>query len=208
MAHKFYLAVLLTLGTSVSAQTPSPAEIAAMVDERVSALNPYAELLNDPDPERSLAALQIMLESGDTALTRMALEFGLLSPNPVVRRSAVEAYLKSGPMLSLTFDGGDDPDANFTSTIRGSYSGSTEPDNTGYWKIKVGEFSAEQGCYMHANARNGCFVTVNSDGVYFTHDQYNLLAARTNVTDEGVLKGFAKIYQVAEPVPLTVQLID
>ncbi len=208
MAYRFLLPILLAIGTSVGAQTPSPEEIAAMIDERVAALNPYAELLNDPDPERSLAAMQIMMESGDAKLTRMALEFGLLSPNPVVRRSAVEAYLKSGPILTLKFDGGDDPDANFTSTIRGNYSGATEPDNTGYWKIKVGEYSAEEGCYLHANARSGCFVTVNSDGVYFTHDQYELLAARTDVTEEGLLKGFAKIYQVAEPVPLTVQLID
>ncbi|MBI6630811.1 hypothetical protein [Pontibaca salina] len=208
MLRKTYATLLFVLATSVAAQTPTPEEIAALVDQRVSALNPYGELLNDPDPERSLAAMQIMLESGNAELTRMALEFGLLSPNPVVRRAAVEAHLKSGPTLTLKFEGGDDPDPNFTSTVVGYYSGSTEPGNQGYWKIKVGEYSADDGCYLHVNARSGCFVTVNSDGVYFTHDQYKMLAARTDVTDEGLLKGFAKIYKVAEPVPLTVQLID
>ncbi|MBK0328408.1 hypothetical protein I5535_14050 [Rhodobacteraceae bacterium F11138] len=208
MAQKFYLALLFTIGTSVGAQTPTPEEIAAMVDKRVSERNPYAELLNDPDPQRSLAAMQIMLEGGDADLRRMALEFGVLSPNPVVRRSAVESYLKSGPVLTLKFEGGDDPGANYSSTVQGYYSGSTEPGNIGYWKIQVGEFSPESGCYLHVNARAGCFVTVNSNGVYLTHDQYDLLAARTNVNDAGLLEGYAKIYQVADPIPVTVQLID
>lgn len=44
-----------------------------MVDQQMSNLNPYQELLNNPDPARSLAAMKVMLESGDEALVRMAL---------------------------------------------------------------------------------------------------------------------------------------
>ena len=34
-----------------------------MLDEQKSTPNPYAELLNDPDPARSSGAMKIMMES-------------------------------------------------------------------------------------------------------------------------------------------------
>ena len=97
MKRLFLAATLIPLATIATAQTLTPEEISALVDKRMKELNPYQNLLNDPDPDRSLAAMQIMMESGDPDLTRMALEFGLLSPNPSVKRIAFEAWLSTGP---------------------------------------------------------------------------------------------------------------
>ena len=63
-----------------------------MVDERHRrARTPRGAHLNDPDAERSIAAMEIMFKSGNPTLTRMALEIRASVHNPTVRRIAVES---------------------------------------------------------------------------------------------------------------------
>lgn len=98
-------ALVMGIVAGATAQSLTPEQLQAMIDQRVNQQNPYQTLLADPDPERSLAAMQIMLESGDKNLIRLGLQFGLLSPNPQVRRIAVEAYIATSPVLTLRLDG-------------------------------------------------------------------------------------------------------
>lgn len=194
-------------GAAATAQSLSPEEIKAMIDQRVSALNPYQELLNDPDPARSLSAMQIMLESGDKDLTRMALEFGLLSPNPAVKRAAFESYLMSGPIISIRFDGSKVKDTDFDNRMRDDWNGNLTPERIGYWRIGVGEMLSDKKCHAntHRNFTDSCFVTVNADGVFLTPHN---MSGRGVIDDNGVLAGFATLTYVDEPVPFTIQLLD
>ena len=50
------------------AQSLSVEDLRAMVDKEMNKGNEYAELLNDPDPERAQTAMTLMLNSGDPAL--------------------------------------------------------------------------------------------------------------------------------------------
>lgn len=180
-----------------------------MVDQRVSALNPYQELLNDPDPARSLSAMQIMLESGDAELTRMALEFGLLSPNPAVKRTAFESYLASAPVFSIRFDGTKVKSAHFDNAMKSYWSGNVTPERIGYWRIKVGEYLPEGNCFVNTTDGRGCFVTVNADGIFLTpYHNGQTMSARGVVGDDGAIAGFATIPRVEEPVPFTIRLLD
>lgn len=201
------LLALAVVTNGAFAQTLTPAEIEAMVDERVNSLNPYAELLNDPDPLRSLAALQIMMESGDPTLTRMALEFGLISTDPVVRRTALEAFLATGPVLSIRFEGEalNDPDRSLQRIGGTSYwSGAMGPDRDAFWRVAVGGYSDEERCFMEIQGRN-CLITVNADGVFFTP---TYMSGRAALLDTGILSGTANVSTVGEPVPFTVRLLD
>lgn len=197
------LALCLATGFT-QAQSLSPDEINKMIEERVSNLNPYQALLNHPDPERSRMAMQIMLESKDADLTAMALEFGLLSANPEVKRLAFETWLSSRPILSIRFDGSEVTDRDFVSMIRGSWSG-TADEKIGYWRIPVGNYLEESRCYASTDRQNECFITVNADGVFLTPSRLN---ARATISDDGQLVGSGSLSNVSEAVPFTVQLLD
>ncbi len=188
-----------------SAQSLTPEEIEAMVSQRMSDLNPYQELLNHPDPARSLAAMEIMMESGDRSLERMALEYGLLSPNPTVKRTAFEGFLASKPILSIRFDGSDVDDGYYPTLIQGSWNGTLTSDATGYWRIAVGDYLDDQQCFANTYHDDDCFITVNSDGVFLTPQNMN---ARGTISDEGSLIGQATLNSVDDVVPFSVQLID
>ncbi|HRO15753.1 MAG TPA: hypothetical protein PLL33_12055 [Paracoccus sp. (in: a-proteobacteria)] len=201
--HGLPLALVLLLAAPAGAQNLSVEEIGKLIDERVNALNPYQAILNDPDPERALAGMEIMLQQGDATLRRMALEFGLLSPNPTVRRTALEGFLASGPALSIRFDGTGIEDKGFGTWIPNLWNGTVDSENIGYWRIQVSGQDEETKCYLDQNGK--CFITVNSDGVFFTPDRMN---GRADITPEGTLAGSANLYGITPPVPFSVQLLD
>lgn len=207
MLRRVFLALSLIAAPLVAdAQTLTAEEIAAMVDERVNALNPYAALLNDPDPQRSLAAMEIMLESGDPTLTRMALEFGLLSPNPTVQRTAVEAYLATGPNLTVQFDGSAlEERRRFDEAMTRWLNGAVTADGDGTIQAWVGDFSTEQRCYQR-RGENDCLISVTPGGVAMWIG--NTMSGNFSITDAGFLEGTADLYQVGVPVPVRIQLID
>lgn len=199
------VAALSIVGTAAHAQdTLTADQLRAMVDERIAAQNPFEELLNDPDSERSIAAMEIMLESGNPTLTRMALEFGLLSTNPTVRRIAVEAYMRSKPVLTLAFDGSSLEDTRYFQSRMSGNGAMMTPDKIGYWRMKVGDYDPAQGCFLMENG-SSCFVTVNSDGVIVQSTTY--MTGRLTIGDTGELSGSASLYQV-DPLPLTIKLLD
>lgn len=195
---------IITMACAAGAQSLTPEEIQAQIDQRVQTLNPYAELLNDPDPARSLAAIQIMMESGDPDLERMAREFGLLSPSPQVQRAALEAFLATGPILSMRFDGSSVRDEDFVPRLRSRFEATVGPDKIAFWKAKVGEFDPAQGCYVY-DGSSACFVTVNADGIFFSGQSYR---ARARIDESGSVAGSATVERVDDPVPFSIQLIE
>jgi len=140
------LAVLMPLASH--SQTLSAADLKAQVDAAMGGLNEYQVLLNDPDPARSMKAMQIMMASGEPELVRMAREFGLFSPNVQVQRAALEAFFNSSPVLELNIKSAGLDITNFGSTIRGS-GGTVFDDGSAFLSLKVGDFDKEQACYLN-----------------------------------------------------------
>ena len=157
------IACLLFWSLQATAQSQSAEDMKALIDKKVSELDSYQALLNDPDPKRALAAMEIMLLSDDTSIRRMALEYGIYSPDPAVNRAAIEAFLSSGPALQLSLDGSTAKDPKDFASLIGTIGGTTNDKMVGYVNLVVGEFNGEEKCYM--SPRNGqCLMRVTDEG--------------------------------------------
>lgn len=188
-------------GAPLYAQTMTPAEILAQVEKKVSGNNEYQQLLNDPDPARSMAAMEIMMGSGDPALARMALEYGLYSPNRAVQRAALDAYFGTQPKLNVYFDAGkSNSDWRFRNPITGG-GGSIMPDGTGYILTDVGAYDPAQKCYLKVS-ESSCRVRVTDDAVTILFwNNWHVL----NLNDQGELTGagsFPDIASVSTVIPV------
>ncbi len=157
----------LISGAGASAQSLSVEEIRAKVDQSLRDLGSYQELLADPDPARSSAAMKVMLESGDAELQRIALDYGLYSPNPVVRRKALEGFFASEPRIEVFIEGGS---INGTSSwdrlnaaVR-AYGGSLNASNTAYFTWKIGKYDAGGECFLDSEGKS-CVVRITDSGV-------------------------------------------
>lgn len=157
------IACLLFWSLQATAQSQSAEDMKALIDKKVSELDSYQALLNDPDPKRALAAMEIMLLSDDTSIRRMALEYGIYSPDPAVNRAAIEAFLSSGPALQVSLDGSTAKDPKDFASLIGTIGGTTNDKMVGYVNLVVGEFNGEEKCYM--SPRNGqCLMRVTDEG--------------------------------------------
>jgi hypothetical protein len=169
-----------------AAQTLSAADILAKVEEKVAGVNEYQALLNDPDPARSMAAMEVMLESGDPKLVRMALDFGIYSPNPLVQFTALKAFFDGKPLLRISIDGSDVKDQdNFFSRMR-DLNGTVDANKIGYSIHKIGDFDKENSCYEQVG-RGACFVRLTETEVS-VNPWYNNWV-RFDLNDQGVLIG-------------------
>lgn len=200
------------------AQTISLEDFEAQVNQRASTLSGYQSYLTDPDPQRAMAALQIMLESGDPTLVQMALSVGIYSADANIRQTALKAFLAGKPALDVFFDGSetvkeDEVDA-YSALMRG-YRGSVGANNRASLSLKVGEWSDENGCFLNLNTPKYCLLRVNATTVSLylvsgdgnTPRQWVVL----ELDDDGALKGTmtARHYKTdLGPLVLTIRLSE
>lgn len=183
--------ILIIVSTAIQAQSISVEDLKAQIDARVGGLNEYQELLNDPDPNRSMAAMELMMASGDETLVNMAKNYGIFSPNPAVREAALNGYFASGPVLEMLFDGSNLDDSTDMTRVLGPINGSVSGTGIGYVSVKLGSYDAKNQCYT-ANVlsrtflENGCFLRNSENGVaIFLWETW----WRLTLNDEGALKG-------------------
>jgi hypothetical protein len=185
-----------------AAQSLSAADILAKVESKVGGVNEYQALLNDPDPARSMAAMEVMLESGDPKLLRMALDFGLYSPNPVVQRMALDGFFGSEPILSIFFSGAEaQKEKRFGPTIKDFLKGSVDSNGVGYSAISAGKFVPEKKCYVYARDERECLASVSDSGTaLIILGQVSYL----KLNDSGELIGDLKLKDVEAPVTIRI----
>lgn len=157
------LVALICLTIPAFSQTLSAADIKAQVDQRVAGLNEYQQLLSDPDPQRAMAAMQIMLTSKDPDLERMALEYGIYSPDPAVRRMALESFLATGPALRVSLDGSGAKNPDDFAYLVQSEQGTIDDKGAAFLSLLVGEFDKDQSCYPYKGS-SACLIRVTDAG--------------------------------------------
>jgi hypothetical protein len=168
MKKSIIVALSLLLPSVAGAQSVSLEEFAAQVDERSQTLDGYRSYLTDPDPNRAMAALQIMLESGEPGLVQMALSEGLYSPNPEMRQTALKAYMAGKPSIGLYFDGASVTEElmeEYNHVVTYAYRGGVGPEKQASTSFKVGEWSDELGCYLNQNIEGNCLARINATTV-------------------------------------------
>lgn len=185
------------------AQSLSPEDIARMLDEQAATPNPYAALLNDPDPARSMGAMRIMMESGDPALVEMAVEFGLLASNPDVRTQAANFYMATEPFLDFVVACNESDDSSCAGWVASRLGGTNDGSNLMYFRSQVGSYDPEQECYVWKGSDN-CAFSFRPTGIFLSGSYIN---AKISVNDNGDLVGLAKISSVSEQVPTRIQIL-
>ncbi len=166
----------------------------------MDAVDEYAALLNDPDPERSLAAMQLMIGLDDPQVRRMALQHGLTSTSPPVRRAALKAYFDGGPVLDIFIDGSSLDRKSLTSYIN-QRSGTVNGDGTAFLSYKVGPFDDANGCYDFQSNASYCLITLSETSVGI-----GLWGRWTPLTlnAEGTLTGMVQVDRLTPSVPISI----
>jgi len=184
-------AAIVLVSSAVFAQSISVADLRAQIDARVGGLNEYQELLNDPDPARSVAAMEIMMGSGDPALVKMAKDYGIFSPSPAVRKAALDGYFSSGPVLEMRFDASTMDDFGYITRVLGPIDGSVAGNGVGFVSVKLGDWIDNKSCYSapvydRLFLEDGCFLRNSENGVslYLWNVWWFLV-----LDDEGALVG-------------------
>lgn len=193
----FWIAIAL----SGNAQSLTPEDIARMVEEQASASSPYLALLNDPASGRS--AMKIMLESGDQNLQKIALEAGLLSAEPSMRRDALEYYLKSQPRFRIIFDGSVTKDGNYLYYMN-NLGAVVDANNQGFISLRSGEYDAENDCFFRTESQS-CLFRIQREGVFVFASNFN---GRLSISDDGDLIGEARFHGIEELIPIAIRFLD
>ncbi|WOI57479.1 hypothetical protein [Palleronia sp. LCG004] len=207
MLRTLIAASFCIMPSSVSAQTMSAEDIARQIDERMKNLNPYEELLQDPDPSRRVAAMQIMLESGDRDLVRIATEYGLMAEDVVVQKAALAGLLESEPVLTMMLDASDADLRGWTNTLGGT----ATPEGFHYYRFDMTGYLEDELCYAQSKAPSSCFITLNSDGIFVEFRRgtgSDFARGKMQITTDGRLEGPLNLDGVSEPVTASIRLFE
>lgn len=197
--------VLAVSATAVISQALTPEEIERMLDAEAAEENPYAALLNDPDPKRSLGALRIMMESGDQELIDIAKEFGLLSSEARVREATFEYYLATEPRIAVEFDVSKAETSNgFKGTIS-SNEGTITSEKMAFATWRVGKYDDAKGCYVWEERSSQCLFRIDASGIFFSGSYF---IGKVTISNEGNVIGPIQFDGMDEEVPTLVRLLD
>jgi hypothetical protein len=197
----------MVLATQAAAQSLSIDDLRAQIDQKVGAQNEFQALLSDPDPARAMAAMEIMMASGDAALMRMAVETGIFSSNPAVRATALKAFLGAKPTVTAFLTLGDAYDTSQRNWVNGQIArmnGSVTPEDVAFFSLRVGDYDAEQDCYMNGDPRQGCLFRVTDQVVSLRiFDVWNGLALDEAGELVGAVTPYANYPSAAARIPVT-----
>lgn len=212
-----FSAAFLGLMASAATAQLTPEELEAMIGTRTDNLAGFQKLLDDPDPRRSLAAVEGMLASGDANIERLALEFGILSADPMIRATALEHHMSKLPALLISLDASKLPDekyAAFEKVIK-SLDGSIAPDKTASLSYQPAAYNDKYGCFPHQKASGSvdCLmrlgagtVSVRLEGSYVGERWMNLTLAEDGTLVGGVSLSHNNVD--AGSVPASMRLLD
>jgi len=198
------IALLAGLGVAhvpvaCSAQSISIEDLQKQIDEEMTKGNPYGDLLNEPDPKRALAAMKVMMASGDPELVKIAADYGLYSANSAVRAEALKALLATKPRIDVYFSESG-AQGDFKRAMADLFK--SEPNAQGIvaTTLVVGDYDASEDCY--GLGRKDCALQIRPEAIRI--DLYNRWTEIT-LTENASLVGNVYLGQ-ASNVPMRMQL--
>ena len=185
---KLLFTALLLAGavTSANAQV-SLDELDKAVSARDKELEQFSDRLNDPDPEKSLAVMKLLIEKGDADQRRMAIRFGLYSPDLAVRSTVLRAIFDSLPIIVVKMKPVSEEQNKYFHRDIKDLAGSYLEDGSVSVTYKIVGYDKDAACwfYQHRN-RNTCLLRLTADTVsVYVIDSWSQYALNT----EGVLVG-------------------
>jgi hypothetical protein len=163
-------------------------ELDNRMTERDRELSEFAARLNDPDPEKSLAAMKLLIEKGDADQRRLAIRYGLYSPDMAVRATILRAIFNSGPTLVVEMKPvAEETGVYFQREIK-ALGGSFRPDGTVSVVFKLAGYDEAQACWywIMPNSQERCLLRLSADTVsLFIGDSWG----QYTLNPEGALVG-------------------
>lgn len=161
--RRLILALGLTLASAANAQVTLD-ELDAAADAADGSMEEFRKRLNDPDPDRALAVLHLMVSKGDPDQRRMAIRHGLQSTDRAIHATTIRAILDSEPTLRVTFNPvSAEPSIHFARAINGN-GGVIDEDGTGSVTFKLTGYDEDGACWTHTSY-DRCLMRMRGDEV-------------------------------------------
>lgn len=208
------LAALLAISAPLAGPAAAQSlldKLEAQIDERADDLARADALLNDPSPERRIAAMEALLESGDPEFVHRAKTVGLTSDDPRLRTAALKAVLDGGGTYHAEFDipkneSGLTPIFDWLRHANGTWS---EDRRTGFLPVSIGAYIDDKQCWEWLNGRRRCVFRVAGETVLTGDWNANLKADATLKLDEtGALTGAFLVDAKGRPVTMRIPLVQ
>lgn len=187
--------------TLCPAQSLSVEDLQKQIDQEMSKGSEYIALLDHSDPKRALAALKVMLASGDPELIKLAADHGLYSSNPAVRAEALKGFLATNPRIDMFFsEKGSKGD--FSRAMENRFK--VQPNGSGVAAVSmtVGEYDPSGDCYIDKGNGGRCWLMVRPEVIQVRFDDnWN----QVTFNDDAALAGNVDLGW-AEQVPVRIQL--
>jgi hypothetical protein len=141
-------------------------ELDLHMEERDRQLDAFEARLNDPDREKALAAMKLLIEKGDPEQRRLAIRHGLYSPDLATRSTVLRAILDSNPSLVIHINPlQEEPSTYYFREIK-AWSGSLQVDNSASILMKIAGYDAKEDCWIYKwGASSPCGARLTADVV-------------------------------------------
>lgn len=139
-------------------------ELDAAANATDAKMEEFRKRLNDPDPDRALAVLHLLVSKGDPDQRRMAVRHGLQSTDRAIRATTLRAIFDSEPTLRLVLDPvSDEPDVYFKRNVSW-WGGVIDSDGIVTITLKINGFNSEDDCWTDEKTGQ-CLLRVKGDVV-------------------------------------------
>lgn len=204
------VAVWLTLAPGPHAAGQSILDdIEAELGGRAAELEQVGALLSDPDPNRRIAAMELLMQSDDPLYRQRAREFGLFSDDPTLRRTAVHAIFDAGGAFRIEIDPVDEDSTNIAQFVSG-YQGSMDSAGTSSVTFLLTPgFDAVNVCWT--DAQDVCRVQPVGETIQIARWRLsggNYATGQFSLDNAGILQGHMLISARGQPVAARIPLIE
>ena len=165
-------------------------ELDQAVREKDALMEEFRKRLNDPDPDRVLAALRLLLSKGDADQRRLAIRHGLLSTDRGIRATTLRGFFDSNPTFRAVFNPVSEELSQYYDDYVEDAGGVIDNEGTSFVTFKVTGYDTENACWTVAD--EDCLVRMRGDtvslwfGGSWGHYQLN---------DSGKLEGEQRVAQ-------------
>ncbi|RBI67287.1 hypothetical protein DQW77_17700 [Roseovarius sp. TE539] len=137
-------------------------ELDAAANASDAAMEEFRKRLNDPDPDRALAVLHLLVSKGDSDQRRMAVRHGLQSTDRAIRATTLRAIFDSEPTLRLVLEPvSDEPDHSFTTSVSW-WGGVIDSEGIVTITLKITGFNSEEDCWTDEKTEK-CLLRIKGD---------------------------------------------
>lgn len=159
------LAILIATAAPVAARVTLE-DADKVMESRDAELQAFQDRLNDPDPEKALAILKLLIVQGDADQRRMAIRHGLHSTDSALRATTIRAIFDSEPTLVMKFKPvSDEPGVYYTRAIKQA-GGVLSEDNSSEVMRKITGYDEEHECWIYTSGTyTPCFTRMRGEVV-------------------------------------------